>query len=99
MMSVHNSLTIGGFWNMFGEPEVSCPGAFNLGWMGRHRGIASDEEFERNFLGTGVIMLRQPEQRIISAYRDTQHSWPYPYHKARNLREFAEGMQGCCQAC
>merc|ERR1719414_17059 len=28
--SVHNELTLDGFFAMFGQPQVSCPGALNL---------------------------------------------------------------------
>jgi hypothetical protein len=43
-----------------------------------------------------VVILRQPEQRLISAYYNGPgpHGWwtpPLP----RDLREYAEGMQGC----
>jgi len=94
--SVGNPLTIAGFYNMFGPREFSCPGAISPLWNGNHRGIASDKEFEENFVGKSLIMIRQPEQRIISAYKDTTHSWPYPEVAIpETINDFADGIQGC----
>jgi len=45
--------------------------------------------------GHGVIFLRQPEQRLISAYYDRQHSWPLGLPLATSVRQFAEVEAGC----
>ena len=39
-----------------------------------HEGI--DDKYDRVVKGHGIIMLRQPEQRIISGWHDGYHSWP-----------------------
>jgi len=44
--------------------------------------------------GHGLIMLRQPEQRIISSYYDRLHDWNLP-RPPSDLREYAEGVRGC----
>jgi len=47
--------------------------------------------------GHGMIVLRQPEQRLISAWNDNYHSWPMsllgrdPY----NIHEYASYVSGC----
>lgn len=57
-----------------------------------HAGIAA--EYDDHFKGHGIIMLRQPEQRLISGYNHGQHSWPYE-KPASSLREYAETVAGC----
>jgi len=75
-----------------------CPGSF---WTeGRtdfkdHTGVGGF--YSSSVKGHGVIMLRQPEQRIMSAYYDGQHSWPYPSfgRLAADPLEFAQVVSGC----
>jgi len=47
--------------------------------------------------GHAVTMLRQPEQRIISAYLNNAHSWPLWYYEREpyDILEFAKVVSGC----
>jgi len=75
-----------------------CPGSFSS--EGRatfqdHSGVG--QLYATSIQGHGIIMLRQPEQRIISAWYYNQHSWPYWLYKrwATDLLEFAQVLSGC----
>merc|ERR1719379_1357626 len=78
-----------------------CPqGAFLQGQgtgigFGDHSGF--DGLYTENVSGRGIVMLRQPEQRIISAWNDNYHSWPYYYYNRfpSNLQEYAKAVSGC----
>lgn len=75
-----------------------CPGSFRLDahdWLGDHSGIGST--YDAYTKGHGVIMLRQPEQRLLSGYYYDQHSWPQWYYgrMAASAREYAEVLSGC----
>jgi len=79
---------------------TACPGGFFQPHWGTHEGINS--MFEEHYSGHGVIMLRQPEQRIISGWyphdkdlSTSQQSWPYPNRLARNINEYAVVVSGC----
>jgi len=79
--------------------EQWCPGLFSR--EGRyafndHSGIGGGL-YASSVKGHGVIMLRQPEQRILSAYYDNQHSWPLPVYgrMAADPLEFAQVVSGC----
>lgn len=80
--------------------EDECPGdVADLRDLGPnfadHSGIGSF--FLDSVKGHGMIFLRQPEQRLISAWNDEYHSWPTsllgrdPY----NINEFASFVSGC----
>jgi len=80
--------------------EDECPGDVadlrDLGpTFADHSGIGSF--FLDSVKGHGMIVLRQPEQRLISAWNDEYHSWPTsllgrdPY----NINEFASFVSGC----
>jgi hypothetical protein len=76
----------------------SCPGAFvwhKGGTFSDHSGI--DNIYSASVKGHGVVMLRQPEQRIISAYNNGAHSWPKYLYKRwpKDVREYAEAVHGC----
>jgi len=45
-------------------------------------------------VGKAVIMLRQPEQRLMSAYYFDQAAWPWQ-RPAENVRQYAEVAAGC----
>lgn len=82
-----------------------CPGSFSETgrlYYSDHSGLGplynlSDIAPPLSLKGHGVVMLRQPEQRIISAYLYHQHSWPTWYfgRRAANLTEFAHVVSGC----
>mmetsp|Transcript_97962 Transcript_97962/g.285816 ORF Transcript_97962/g.285816 Transcript_97962/m.285816 type:complete len:374 (+) Transcript_97962:101-1222(+) len=57
------------------EPDDKCPGLTRIGPCTGHGGIggASALSYEQN-KGRYMIMLRQPEQRLISAYDDARGS-------------------------
>jgi len=79
-------------------PGDFCPGSFQLQahrFLGDHSGIGTT--YEAYTKGHGVIMLRQPEQRLLSGYYYEQHSWPAWYYgrMAANAREYAEVLSGC----
>jgi len=73
--------------------RTACPGAFQIGTLGNHDGLAGLPDDER--LGHGMVMLRQPEQRLISSFYDDQHDWPPQRARARSLVEYAEAVAGC----
>jgi hypothetical protein len=82
----------------FGEDLPDCPGAFSEEGHEKfydHSGLGA--VYESSVKGHGVTMLRQPEQRIISAYLDYQHTWPLWYFGrfAENVVEFAHEVSGC----
>jgi len=83
------------FWTAY-PPSKACNGGINPKWLGSHRGM-TDREYEEEVKGNGMIFLRQPEQRIVSAYKETYHSWPLE-EKRRfpgSITEFAKQVQGC----
>lgn len=84
----HNSI----FFELSGEEN--CPGAFVFGYgFASHQGIGDLTDRERQ--GHGVIMLRQPEQRLISSFYDGQHDWPKEEPPATSFMQYAQGVTGC----
>lgn len=78
--------------------DLWCPGSFAA--EGRadfmdHSGLGGI--YKSSVEGHGFVMLRQPEQRLISAYFYGQHSWPLWYFGrwAKDLSEYAHVMSGC----
>ena len=79
--------------------EDECPGDITdfrnlgIGW-GDHSGIGSIYE---SIKGEAMIILRQPEQRLISAYYNFQNSWPTYLlgREANDILEFASVVGGC----
>jgi len=86
-------------WFVADQIDQWCPGSFSsLGRsisFGDHSGVGG--VYKSSVEGHGFIMLRQPEQRIISAYNYGQHSWPlWLFHRpAKDLLEFAHIESGC----
>lgn len=71
--------------------DKNCPGAFvQSTWQ--HRALGGNHKL---YEGHGFITLRQPEQRIISAYRHGQQGWQWHEYPAANLLQYAQVMQGC----
>jgi hypothetical protein len=83
----------------------ACPG---LAKWSNHYAIGEPGVFESHYEGKGVMMMRQPEQRLISAYNYNHMGWPqgfsgwpwdptqsYGNHDEPSLLEFAEVVQGC----
>jgi len=60
-----------------------------------HSGIG--EFYEKHVKGHGAILVRQPEQRIISAYNFYYHDWPEAYYQRppADLLEYAHTVAGC----
>lgn len=60
-----------------------------------HSGIG--EYYEKFVKGHGAILLRQPQQRIISAYHFSQHDWPEMFYGrwAADIDEYAKTVAGC----
>jgi len=77
----------------FKEISSACPGAFQGRSIGSHDGLSFMSDEER--LGHGTIMLRQPEQRVISSFNDNQHDWPQNLKPAASVREYALAVSGC----
>mmetsp|Transcript_64136 Transcript_64136/g.141343 ORF Transcript_64136/g.141343 Transcript_64136/m.141343 type:complete len:340 (-) Transcript_64136:108-1127(-) len=76
----------------YGDKEV-CP---ILAKWGGHRAIGAPGEFERHYKGKGVMMMRQPEQRLISSWEHEQHDWPEYWHlPPADLQQYSEALQGC----
>lgn len=81
-------------------PEEECPrGVEDLRDTGifyaAHSGIG--RIYEQHVRGHGMVILRQPEQRLLSAWYDNQHSWPQALYGrlADNISEFASVLGGC----
>jgi len=73
-----------------------CPDAFLPALryhLGGHSGIGKLEDWER--VGHGLVMLRQPEQRLISSFNDNQHDWAPELPPARSLLDYAQAVAGC----
>jgi hypothetical protein len=90
------------FWNKTYPASEYCPGSFMTEGVenpGDHSGVGSlyEKKNKSDVKGHGVIMLRQPEQRIVSAFLDNEHSWPYWYFQrnATSLAEYAHVVSGC----
>jgi len=97
--------------NTFGESQLAnfqlqypvskyCPGSFSATFfLGAHTGLGSAADYVADvWEGHGVTMIRQPEQRILSAYHHKYHSWPLAEMDGRYPRdelEFAQTLQGC----
>lgn len=80
------------FWSAHNR-TLLCPGAFSdlLESPPGHVGIGDVYDAVK---GHGIIMLRQPEQRIISGYNYGFHSWPRQT-PPESLRQYAEATAGC----
>jgi len=79
-------------------PHEYCPGSFNLEFnfiLGDHSSVGT--YYESDVKGHGLIMMRQPEQRLLSAWYDGHHGWPSWYfgRDAKNVLEFAHVLSGC----
>jgi len=90
--SRHGACVVGG------QIDQSCPGSFSSGGrynFGDHSGLGGI--YKSSVEGHGVVMLRQPEQRIISGYFYDQHDWPKEhFHRpAKDLLEYAHVVSGC----
>lgn len=81
--------------------EANCPGSFHPRGNAYGNGLGQEhwgigDLTEQEIQGHGVIMLRQPEQRLMSGYNHYHHS--YPYGKARppkSFRDYASVVNGC----
>mmetsp|Transcript_10180 Transcript_10180/g.22949 ORF Transcript_10180/g.22949 Transcript_10180/m.22949 type:complete len:363 (-) Transcript_10180:80-1168(-) len=82
------------FFDQYPDDEY-CPDA--LSTTGGHRGLGLEPTYERTWKGHAVTMLRQPEQRLLSAWSDGAHSWPATPERLppSNIFEFAKVVQGC----
>jgi len=82
------------FWLTF---PLNCPNRFVT--AGGHSGTGSNSSrnYERLWKGHGVTVLRQPEQRILSAFHDQCHSWPVERlgSPPDDPVKFAQVVQGC----
>lgn len=70
--------------------DGACPGSF--AHFGEHDGV--EPVWDTVYKGHAMGMFRQPEQRLLSGYATSQHSWPSD-SPARNELEYAERLQGC----
>jgi len=80
--------------------EEECPGDIadlrTLGYQfGDHSAIGPI--YSHHVQGHGMVILRQPEQRLLSAWSDALHSWPWAYFRRdpKDLAEFASVVGGC----
>jgi len=83
-----------------GKCEEQCSGDIAdlrlLGLIfGDHSGIGLI--YSQHVQGRGMVILRQPEQRLLSAYSDSHHSWPLAYlgRGPTDEVEFASVVGGC----
>jgi len=70
--------------------QDACPG---LSKWGDHHAI--NGEFRQEYQGKGVMLMRQPDQRLISSYEHNQHDWPMGWSPAQSLTQYAQVIQGC----
>jgi hypothetical protein len=80
------------------QMEDACPGAFNEEGhlcLGDHSGVGS--LYGTVVEGHAFTLFRQPEQRIMSGFSDSYHSWPYWYYERwpLDVREYATPVSGC----
>lgn len=70
-----------------------CPG-FLSKW-GNHQGVG--DKYETQYHGRGIIMLRSPEERLVSSYNNGVHDWPpsMQYREPKDLDEYKDYVQGC----
>jgi len=63
--------------------------------FGDHSGIGSI--YSQYVKGHGTVILRQPEQRLLSAWNDDYHSWPFLFFQRdpNDVAEFASVVGGC----
>lgn len=92
-------------WEVEGEKgkgddiQAFCTGSFNMDTYGSsfgdHSGVG--EMYRSVVKDHGFIMLRQPEQRIISGWFGGAHSWPkWAYdNPPEDLLEYARVVSGC----
>jgi len=83
-----------------GKCEEQCSGDIAdlrlLGLIfGDHSGIGLI--YSQHVQGRGMVILRQPEQRLLSAYSDSHHSWPLAClgRDPTDEVEFASVVGGC----
>lgn len=62
----------------------------NFGYYAQHANFG----YQTHLSAHVVIMIRQPEERLLSAYNYRQHGWPFDT-PAQNALEYAKVMQGC----
>lgn len=74
-----------------------CKGVMNLEGItwGLHFGIGPI--YTQHVRNHGMVILRQPEQRLLSAWNNDYHSWPFDSYgrKPHNISEFALAVGGC----
>eukprot|EP00406_Dinophysis_acuminata_P045478 CAMPEP_0179315256 /NCGR_PEP_ID=MMETSP0797-20121207/54952_1 /TAXON_ID=47934 /ORGANISM="Dinophysis acuminata, Strain DAEP01" /LENGTH=236 /DNA_ID=CAMNT_0021025743 /DNA_START=67 /DNA_END=774 /DNA_ORIENTATION=- len=75
------------------HPLEACPGS--LAKWGNHVGVG--DSFEEEYRGHGVIMMRQPEERLISSYNHFYHGWQWDLwgRAPSGVVEYARAMSGC----
>jgi len=74
-----------------------CPGSFHYS-LGSHAGLGgSGASYDLFWKGHGVTMLRNPQQRLLSAFVDNRHSWPASptVPPPTDPLVFARQVQGC----
>lgn len=73
--------------------KTACLGSLEK-W-GAHVGIG--QTFKTIYKGHGLIMLRQPEERIVSGFNHGHHGWLSGIflRPPQNITEYATYMQGC----
>jgi len=62
-----------------------------LSKWGNHEGIG--RQYDNKYKGHAIMMMRQPEQRIMSQYYHKQLGWKLPWHPTPS--QFAFGLTGC----
>lgn len=85
----------GMLWRFNSEFNVTknCPG-FLSKW-GNHQGVG--DKYETQYHRKGIIMLRHPEERLVSSYNNGVHDWPpsMVYRLPKDIHEYKEYVQGC----
>jgi len=88
------------YWGDDITVEDECKGDIpDLRYMGIkfgiHAGISTI--FQQHVKGHGITVLRNPEQRLLSAWNDEYHSWPWAWLRRdpHDISELASYLQGC----
>jgi len=95
---IHNAFfggdNIQGFFDQYPQEEY-CPRGILM--RGGHNGMGSRRDYESYWKGHAVTMLRDPQQRLMSAWVDNRHSWPASKTNPPpdNAVDFAKQVSGC----
>lgn len=71
--------------------EENCPGSMLKLAASEGVGTAYETQYKKH----GIILMKQPERRLVDGYNDNLHDWPQWRMYPKNIRDYAEVVQGC----